>query len=417
MPRSGHKQSDLFGGETYAHGEEYDPAVLASMPRLSFSQDEFDALDSDVQEAIHDRDPESAAVIACLHDELEAALNPAHVQAHEEETAGEYAYLFEEWCDSISDRDLLRVIGRFYSAEMQDLADDGFDQETILGALKNYHNYDVEFTNDAHGCVWFQELGDRESSVEMSYLLEHVSNLCKRVPLPDEIEVACGGLDDVNADDITTLQNVASGKKRYGDISFTVSCEGGLGASPNWERVKEDLGEAVPDLVEIDDRSDEERVVHRFKNGSYVLDLKADELAAEGKELGMCVGRKDMPYERMLRRGDAKIFSVRTAAGRPKFTIEAAVEDGKVTSVEQVKGKGNRVPGFDRDMNPKTFKPSEVEMIVEFCEAIGIHPGTVDDLKPALRALQGLKQNPKHGQAGHCSWCTRAAKLRKKYGL
>src|ERR1044072_8762186 len=94
------------------------------------------------------------------------------------------------------------------------------------------------------------------------------------------------------------------------------------------ERVDED------DEPPFEDPADappaEERVVYRWEEGFYVLDLLPSEPPEEGKARGMGVGRPDMGYGRAVARGEIKILSVRRPSGKPLFTIEASMKEGRI---------------------------------------------------------------------------------------
>jgi hypothetical protein len=332
----------------------------------------------------------------------------------------------------VASGELWRTVKDGHEDELQELLDEGYSNAQIMKALMNYHNYDVEFDQSFDDTmVWTIAFGEVEEQTSLDYIVEIFAEQKLRAPFLDEIDLACEGIDEMlgsrghrsrNADELYQLLH---GKTKYLEVTFHVSIDGGLGAVPNWDNIREDLGDEPEEAGKPDERTFEERIIHRYANGSYVLDLKPEELDEEGRVLGMCVGRADMPYKRLVQRGQIAIWSIRTQAGRPKFTIEVELnEKGEPTGFAQVKGKANRQPGFDlglthpgSDATLRNFKPSEVELIVELCEAVGITPSTVSDLKPAMLFYKkGLKQNPGHGSPEHCSWCARAAKLERKYG-
>jgi len=127
------------------------------------------------------------------------------------------------------------------------------------------------------------------------------------------------------------------------------------------------------------------------------------ELRAEGRALGHCVGTSSIYFSQIKRR-QIEIFSLRTTSGKPKFTIEADIdrEDGSISSIVQIKGKGNRLPGFAAKMDGK-FKPSEVLVLSEFLKWAGLNPKNVTDMEPGIAALdefdtsKGRIQNPSNG--------------------
>jgi hypothetical protein len=164
-------------------------------------------------------------------------------------------------------------------------------------------------------------------------------------------------------------------------------------------------------------------VVYRWPDGFYVQDLLPSELPAEGKTMGMCVGRADMGYGKAVREGTAKILSLRRPSGKPLFTIEAATDlehattekphELRIESIEQIKGKANRKPGFDlgkdREMvagygqHPERYamtklqaamgiKRDEVERVLEYVLSIDQDPMAIDDLRAAMAAISELRR-------------------------
>lgn len=172
------------------------------------------------------------------------------------------------------------------------------------------------------------------------------------------------------------------------------------------DELKDDESEPKPEAPgEITDE-----VVYKVPgpDGFYVADLRPGQLQAEGSSQGICVGQPRYGYGRRVADGEIKIFSLRTHAGRPKFTIEAEIEPSEsdpkgyvVDNIRQVKGKGNRLAS----------KPGELEMLAGFVEHLGIDPKTVGDLQPGLRGLpeghayRRLNPGESRARPWHCSWC------------
>ena len=101
--------------------------------------------------------------------------------------------------------------------------------------------------------------------------------------------------------------------------------------------------------------------------GFYVAKLRPAQLTLEGMSppvgLGICVGGEH--YRERVEEGKMDIYGIRTPAGKPKFTIEVRLPE---KLVKQVKGKANRIPGFDPD--EAVFKGEagvdDVRAVVEF---------------------------------------------------
>jgi hypothetical protein len=148
----------------------------------------------------------------------------------------------------------------------------------------------------------------------------------------------------------------------------------------------------------------ENNVVYRFcgtneciggasARNMYVASLTPKQLRKEGTELGICVGRPDMPYGKNLRNGIIEIYSIRTESGRSKFTIERSVSGG---DIRQVKGKANRLPGYEPGKYDLT-KPDEVRLVVEFLTSLGMSPSEIRgsrDISPGVQAMIDAGQDP-----------------------
>ena len=105
--------------------------------------------------------------------------------------------------------------------------------------------------------------------------------------------------------------------------------------------------------------------------GMYVAKLLPSQLKRIGAALGICVGREDMGYRRRLVDGKIELYAILTEADKPKFCIERLVSTAPLGSanaigdIYQVKGKANRLPGFEPNKSDLT-KPDEVRLVVEF---------------------------------------------------
>lgn len=113
---------------------------------------------------------------------------------------------------------------------------------------------------------------------------------------------------------------------------------------------------ALRDYITRDVEGTPPKVVYTdLPDGFRVVELAPHHLREEGRKLGTCIGQQKMGYADALRAGRMQLFSLRTAEGRPKFTIEYEPDRGAVV---QVKGKANRLPK----------KPYELEMLAQFIE-------------------------------------------------
>jgi len=184
-------------------------------------------------------------------------------------------------------------------------------------------------------------------------------------------------------------------------IRITESEDWWISFDPNYDKLIKLL---QPSVNEVEPEGAEDKIVHTYSGtndtvagasskGMYVVALRVGQLKEEGKNLGICIGRDDMPYCRQLRDGEIRVYSIRTSSGKPKFTIEEDVE-GPVIS--QVKGNSNRTPGFAADTSSFT-KADEVRLVTEFLMTLGYSPEQIEkirDMAPGIRAFKDSGQDP-----------------------
>lgn len=158
------------------------------------------------------------------------------------------------------------------------------------------------------------------------------------------------------------------------------------------EALKEAAGENIPDDVVFRYAGTNATVAGASARGMYVAALRPGQLRGEGAALGICVGRSEHGYKDRLAAGEIKIYSIRTEAGRPKFTISMSASG----RLDQVKGKANRLPGFEPGKDVLT-KPDEVRAVVEFLLFLGYTPDQIrdsHDIRAGVRALEATGVDP-----------------------
>jgi hypothetical protein len=154
----------------------------------------------------------------------------------------------------------------------------------------------------------------------------------------------------------------------------------------------EAIEEGLSKKPKFEGRGDD-KVIFEFPDGSYVADLRANQLRREGSMQGICVGNESFNYTRDVKAGTTKIFSLRRASGKPLLTMEYNVRRG---TIEQVKGKANRLPGFGSRDTSTMDRPGEVEQAVEFVTRhLKLDPAAIRDLAPGYRALSRAQEEPR----------------------
>lgn len=123
----------------------------------------------------------------------------------------------------------------------------------------------------------------------------------------------------------------------------------------------------------------------------FLVRLRPSDLYLEGVRMRHCVGDKGMGYIERVKDGDIEIWSLRMGSptGRPRFTVEASPDADDVV-IEQIKGKGNRLPGFARANDSELKFPDEVVLWVWILDKLGIDSSSAADMD----GLELLYYNP-----------------------
>lgn len=404
-PRYG-SHPDLFTVESpYFKGvEEFTEEELVHIPINDFGDNEFNALDEDIQEQIVENDADSKERRDALFDLF---WMPANDRDYLENNESEiYVELFHQELAGGRvgvPKDVMEQFRERYPDR---------NENDIEEAILDTNLWKDSVQSDNYGAHWYYEMGSISGTVDVSDYRHIVSEMA----VPDiELELVRKRLwKEKNLD----IPVDAFYDRRSIDYEIDVS-----GYYVVFELDEDALWQALADSYEPEDIDEdvtmppEERVVYRFKDGFYVLDLLPSELAEEGEIQGICVGDPGMGYRARVKQGTTKIFSLRRPSGKPLFTIEASVkpdDEPVIEEINQIKGKANRLPGWD---SKKTGigepKFDEVQKVVEFVESIGIDPLEIHDLKPAMLALEGklVRKNPDNSGPcvdHNCDWCRRA---------
>lgn len=395
---------------------------IRELKRAQFTDQEWAELDEDDREYIEENDEESQARVDALADVFidrwkwekdENRSNFERIEETFEHTIREKARTdsLHEWCpERLYDR--LVVI-----ADRNGMDGAAFVDSVLNNLLSNTNEY--EYTTERYGgghIVYSEEIrGDvylhREDWAEA--MAEMTS---------DEVQRAINKISDDTDGDIDLVRKDLDKHDLQFDFDTGITVYAKIDTDSLEQRVLDDIHQEVEDQRSRDEDQFEdpahapgveERIVYRWPDGFYVLDLLPSELPEEGKAMGMCVGRPDMGYGRAVREGEIKILSVRSPSGKPLFTIEAErkvqsydpdtrrYKVDKIVRIDQVKGKANRLPGFDLGKTaPGTpLKKDEVVRIYELIEGpgglgekFGLEQAVDDitDLKPAAREVNLL---------------------------
>lgn len=177
----------------------------------------------------------------------------------------------------------------------------------------------------------------------------------------------------------------------------------------------EELKQRIEQYHESTAVKNEPVVVYRFAGtnqtpagasgrGLYVVQLtETGHLREESKALGHCIGNEQHGHPQKLRSGEVRVYSLRTEAGKPKFTIEVSNrgappdqgEEGfrhyEAKDIRQIKGKANRLPGFERGKEAMT-KGDEVRAVVEFLtQYLGVPADALTDVIDVRGGVRSMR--------------------------
>lgn len=416
---------DLFAeGETpvFVALDDMAPEQVRALPRKAFSNEEWKRLDEDDQEAIEEVDVESQARVDALADifikryKWEQESPDRDFSSMEES----FEYWLRDHADDIHEEMPVRALNAVEKAAgFMGIATEDWTRvcDEYLVDTNHYH---FAVNRKAAGEVSVYDYPVSGSVYVEAETFEEEFKAC----FPDEVARACKKMttDTDGTIDPKPSALAKAAAARNGYLEWNWETGDNVCAWIDWDSAAEAIIKLLKELevadgVDLPDaKPPAERVVHRWPDGFYVQDLLPSELAAEGREMGMCVGRPDMGYGKAVREGEIKILSLRRPNGRPLFTIEAnlgpdpetAKAGGKfitIVRIEQVKGKANRLPGFDLGKDGvfgetplaatlrAAIKRDEVQRVLEYINTLeNVEATEVEDLAPALRTITELRR-------------------------
>ena len=306
--------------------------------------------------------------------------------------------------ENVSDSDIEDAMESFVQAGFPE----DHVEEALAEAVGDQNNWEVDIYEGSQYATYERELTGNiyVDQYNMDYVLEDAPD----TPFyAEDVDRAWTAVKDhdrwiadlykYELDDLRVLLGIDEGSK-YASIDIQVEDTNvWLAADPDWDAVTAAMEEILGDMPEIEDPEEdyEEQRIMDLKDGFYVVNLRPRDLREEGAKQGICVGKGQFGYARALRNGEIQILSVRKPNGKRRFTVEVKLVNGRPTQVLQIKGKGNRLPGFDRGKtNRMPVKAHEVEIAKELVEKLGLDPYKVGDLGPGLTALDNnLRKNPR----------------------
>lgn len=288
---------------------------------------------------------------------------------------------------------------------------DDVTDDTLETIVSDPDLYDFVIKKDSYargpsGSVWSTDFHHIEEQHDGIKYDEYLKKVLKGLSEEDLVEAAKQLEND--SPHLTFGRSASEGYKKYltsGSFWYYIHEieDWSAHAVINSAKLEEKVNEALQTQKPEDATPAEPEVIYRYAGtndtiagasgkGMFVVKLRPSELGAEGAALGICVGRKDMPYCRLLKAGEVNIYSIRTEAGKPKFTIEEKTDGPRIV---QVKGKANRLPGFASG-GSEFSKLDEVRLVVEFLLSRGYTKDqirNIRDVSPGILGAESLGED------------------------
>ena len=427
-PRKGKTtHPDLFSAEgtaVFVPLDQLTPEDLVQMRWADFSKDEWQSLDEDVRAEILVNDKSDIDILVAAFVEIANREIEYYKSNDEIQHVAEYCFephindgdFVDRAMDDVPESMLSRITQGARVPESEVLHE-------IKERLEDVENWEFEWAESAHGSLDYvdasEHVGGETLHLSRENLDPHVLEILMSLSPAQLVKVENELKHENMYFDVRKLANPK--RREYTEVYGSFYMPGYYTANVNWESLEAAVLEVLTTEEYRKEMSakkprDEVVVVYEWPDGHFVADLHAGQLRAEGRTLGICVGHPKYNYKRDVEAKKIKIFSLRSPSGESKFCIEGHLTTrggDKVSYIAQVKGKANRLPGFDRGKEEDSgakLKKAEVERLVDFISALGVKPEDVRDMQPALRALSyTLKANParraRKGPKVHCAWC------------
>jgi putative addiction module killer protein len=320
---------------------------------------------------------------------------------------------FDAFQNDLSGRELRYIVEKVKELLEEDEYPrlDSVTDEMLSTILEDPDNYDFEIKKDEYRrsdrAVWSGNLGTLYQEREGTKYDKELEDLLQ----PLSVEDLVAAQKELGNDSPYVSFGSSWRREEINKGYFKSTYSYTIGETEGWrwealadmtkimQALDEELGETEGPVADVEDviyryAGSNDTVAGASSKGIYVVRLKPSQLGAEGAALGICVGRKDMPYCRRLKAGEIDLYSIRTESGKQKFTIEI---DKVSNTIAQVKGKANRVPGFASGDTTNFAKPDEVRLATEFLLHLGFTPARIKsayDMNAGVTAMEEAGQDP-----------------------
>ena len=373
---------------------------ILKTPKGNFSDKEWGELPNDITDKIDDSSHTSQGIVDDLEEELQEMYEDMDSASQGYDWVGEEIF---HWIGEGAAELAGYNTGQFYGREI-----DSSDVSNVLERVLSDSDYwtaeveDWNYEEDDHVkpierqlivSRYFVEYAREASAAQIR---EAIVNVNKRWPQNEGIEdhLTEGVLSGMSS----TKENVWSHELEpshavYWSVedSADEAIYEGLEQYAHDESQYESDGEPEPE---------EDRILYRFKDGAYVVRMIPEDLKECGEELGQCIKDAEHGYGDKLKNRDIDLYSLRTASGRPKLTIEIRLDrSGNPKAIGDILGKGNRSAGW----GSKKVKWMEIQKVGKILELLGFDPAKERSLSKAHSEMRGheleearkLTQNPR----------------------
>ncbi len=400
--------------------------VLKRTKRLDITGSDWENLSIEERREIIENDEEAKARVEAL---VELFVKP--YQWSQEPDNDDYIMTmvgddyFHSWLQENADHLVERADDTGHASEVEALVEEyqanGWSEEEVRRAvdkaLQDESNYDKEVSESG-----FFTDSSTEDQIDIS--ASEISKALVGMDA-DEIQLAAEEIDretnGVYAERYgprparkLTVDQIKEAARKYG-ITANVAVEYYVSWDPDWSRISNAMDSILEDLYpdgpegepaelkpgqEPKWLDESERVVKKWPDGFFVLDLTPKEMVAEGDALchaegvPICIGLRKYGYPQGVERGNAKAFSLRTPSGRSKIAMYVEYTPPpfsfkRIDSIPEVKGKGNRLVGWDlHKAGEGKIKQDEVTKTIDFiANTLRFNPFLVGNLDPALREI------------------------------
>ena len=389
---------------------------ILALPRAAFTTSEWDELSEDQQEAIYENDAEHKkrieAIVAPFRDESEAAETEPYLDSDIIDG------IVEAWFNRNNEGDPDDLLPKDVINTVQDAAAlIGVSEDEANGVLIAAFQEYMTYANAMSEIKWDRLDADQRENMHIIFSEQFEAQASLGITDGNIYKAWYEAFEDEREEAVRLINKINNWYISYSEIEEAFERE----KSNRWSDIFEctiDVNlvfwfrkrtiEAIRDHciellndIEVEEVGaplpPEERRLYTWPDNFHAMNLSLPEIKQEGPAMGHCVGRPDMGYLRAVANEEAQIHSIRRPSGKRLFTIEIRFDkDFGVSRIAQVKGKANRLPGFDLGRTVALsdwlkIGKDEVEKALYYVqEVVGVPAGEISDMRPAINAINHI---------------------------